>query len=278
MNKRSWLLSGIILAVLTGLLWLNATSDVGLLNLYNEQEEDVSSAPSEPVEAEEKPEMEPAVQKPVEPPAVVVIDPGHQEKANLEMEPIGPGAQEEKYKVTGGTTGAATKKPEYVLNLEASFRLKEVLESRGVKVVLTRETHDINMSNSERAEVANTQQADLFIRLHADGSENPETRGFSILVPDSASPYTSAIASKSEQAAKAILQEAARQLDIHQPGLFYRDDMSGFNWSKVPVVLLEIGFMTNLEEDRLLSDPDYLDRVMTLSADGVMNYLKETGK
>lgn len=41
---------------------------------------------------------------------LVVIDPGHQQKANLNLEPIGPGATTQKYKVTDGTTGVVTKK------------------------------------------------------------------------------------------------------------------------------------------------------------------------
>ena len=85
---------------------------------------------------------------------VIVIDPGHQAKANLEQEPIGPDARETKYKVTGGTTGVVTRKPEYVLTLEASNLLKDHLEKKGFQVILTRTSHDVDISNQERAEIA----------------------------------------------------------------------------------------------------------------------------
>ena len=124
---------------------------------------------------------------------VIVIDPGHQAKANLEQEPIGPDARETKYKVTGGTTGVVTGKPEYVLTLEASNLLKDHLEKKGFQVILTRTSHDVDISNQERAEIANRHGADLFVRLHADGSESSETSGFSVLVPAKDNPYTTAV-------------------------------------------------------------------------------------
>ncbi|WXB92865.1 N-acetylmuramoyl-L-alanine amidase [Bacillus sp. FJAT-52991] len=48
--------------------------------------------------------------------------------------------------------------------------------------------------------------------------------------------------------------------------------MSGFNWSKVPVILAEIGFMTNPEEDLKLADPAYLTKLMQLIANGIEQY------
>ena len=206
---------------------------------------------------------------------VIVIDPGHQAKANLEQEPIGPDARETKYKVTGGTTGVVTGKPEYVLTLEAANLLKAHLEKKGFQVILTRTSHDVDISNRERAEIANRHGADLFVRLHADGSESSETSGFSVLVPAKDNPYTAAVYEDSYRAAQIVLTHLSKEIPIHQNGLFFRNDMSGFNWSKVPVILPEIGFMTNPEEDKKLSDEAYLTHVMELLASGIEEYVKE---
>ena len=203
---------------------------------------------------------------------VIVIDPGHQAKANLEQEPIGPDARETKYKVTGGTTGVITGKPEYVLTLEAANLLKAHLEKKGFQVILTRTSHDVDISNQERAEIANKHGADLFVRLHADGSESSETSGFSVLVPAKDNPYTAAVYEDSYRAAQIVLTHISKEIPIHQNGLFFRNDMSGFNWSKVPVILPEIGFMTNPEEDKKLSDEAYLSHVMELLASGIEEY------
>ncbi|MED4454584.1 N-acetylmuramoyl-L-alanine amidase [Metabacillus fastidiosus] len=203
---------------------------------------------------------------------IIVIDPGHQAKADLEQEPIGPGAKEMKYKVTGGTSGVITKKPEYVLTLEAANFLKSHLEKRGFQVIMTRSTHDVNISNRERAEIANNYKADLFVRIHADGSESSKTSGFSILAPARENPYTLPIYEDSYQAAQLILANIGKEIPLHQNGIFFRSDMSGFNWSEVPVILPEIGFMTNLEDDRKLSDSSYLSNLMELMASGIEEY------
>ena len=57
-------------------------------------------------------------------------------------------------------------------------------------------------------------------------------------------------------------------------GISYRDDMSGLNWSKVPAILIELGFMTNPEEDESLSNPVYLERLIEQIADGIQTYVK----
>ena len=206
---------------------------------------------------------------------VIVIDPGHQAKANLEQEPIGPDARETKYKVTGGTTGVVTGKPEYVLTLEAANLLKAHLEKKGFQVILTRTSHDVDISNRERAEIANRHGADLFVRLHADGSESSETSGFSVLVLQRII-HTQRLFTKIVTVLhKSFSPTISKEIPIHQNGLFFRNDMSGFNWSKVPVILPEIGFMTNHEEDKKLSDEAYLTHVMELLASGIEEYVKE---
>ncbi|ULT56759.1 N-acetylmuramoyl-L-alanine amidase [Neobacillus drentensis] len=203
---------------------------------------------------------------------LVVIDPGHQNRANTAPEPIGPGAKEEKMKVTGGTSGVTTGKPEYKLTLEASLILGQMLESRGVKVIYTRTTNDINMSNRERAEVANQNAADLFVRIHADGSTDRNVHGLSVLTPASNSPYTKAIFSDSLKASQFIMDETRKNSSVKVNGISYRGDMSGFNWSKVPCTLVELGFMTNPTEDKNLSDPIYLKSLLTNIADGILQY------
>jgi N-acetylmuramoyl-L-alanine amidase len=202
----------------------------------------------------------------------VVIDPGHQQKANLEKEPVGPGSAETKVKVTGGTSGVVTGKPEYVLALEASLILGDLLEKRGVKVIYTRSTNHVNLSNRDRAEIANQQQADLFIRIHADGSTDRNVRGLSILTPARNSPATKAIYQNSLQASQYILEETKKNAALKVNGISFRGDLSGFNWSKVPATLVEMGFMTNPTEDKNLSDPIYLTNLLTNVADGVTRY------
>ncbi|OJD68884.1 N-acetylmuramoyl-L-alanine amidase [Bacillus sp. N35-10-4] len=205
---------------------------------------------------------------------LVVIDPGHQQKANLNLEPIWPGATTQKYKVTDGTTGVVTKKREAVLVLEMAFVLKEKLEAKGMQVLMTRTSQDVDISNKERATLANDHKANLFLRLHADGSENPNQSGFAVLTPAEGSPYTKEIYAESLQISQTIVKKMRENQQVKVNGIKFRDDLSGFNWSKVPGVLLELGFMSNHEEDKKLSDPQYVNSLLQSVTDSVEEYRK----
>ena len=63
--------------------------------------------------------------------------------------------------MTDGTTGVVTKK-EAVLVLEMAFVLKEKLEAKGMQVLMTRTSQDVDISNKERATFANDHKANLF--------------------------------------------------------------------------------------------------------------------
>ncbi|PRT06565.1 N-acetylmuramoyl-L-alanine amidase [Bacillus wiedmannii] len=205
---------------------------------------------------------------------LVVIDPGHQQKANLNLEPIGPGATTQKYKVTDGTTGVVTKKREAVLVLEMASVLKEKLEEKGIQVLMTRTSQDVDISNKERATFANDHKANLFLRLHADGSENPNQSGFAVLTPAEGSPYTKEIYAESLQISQTIVNKMRENHQVKVNGIKFRDDLSGFNWAKVPGVLLELGFMSNPEEDKKLSDPQYVNSLLQSVTDSVEEYRK----
>ena len=102
----------------------------------------------------------------------IVIDPGHQAKGDSSKEPIGPGASETKAKVTTGATGNYTKQKESVLTLKVAQALEKQLKQEGYTVIMTRTTNNINISNSERASIANNAKADAFIRIHADSYDD----------------------------------------------------------------------------------------------------------
>ena len=72
---------------------------------------------------------------------VVVIDPGHDLRANLATEPIGPGAATRKIKDGGGTRGVVSGTREAELVLDVSLRLRRLLQRAGVRVVMTRSAH-----------------------------------------------------------------------------------------------------------------------------------------
>lgn len=200
---------------------------------------------------------------------IVAIDPGHQSRGNSEKEPIGPGASTMKAKVAGGTRGAATGKPEYELTLEISLKLKEELLRRGYTVVMIRETNDVNISNAERAQIANTSGASAFLRIHADGSDNSSVSGATALCPTSQNPYCANIYKDSRRLSDAVLESLCVSTGCKKRYVSEVDNMSGINWCQIPVSIVEVGFMTNADEDMLLSTEEYQWKVAKGIADGV---------
>ena len=204
---------------------------------------------------------------------VICIDPGHQTKGDMSQEPVAPGSSEKKFKVSWGTQGVATKIPEYELTLSASKILKKDLEQMGFKVIMTRETNDVNITNSERAIFANDNNADLVIRIHADGSEDSSTTGASLHIPSQDSQYTSKIYPESNECAKLISLQM-KQDGFKVNNIYQRSDLTGFNWSKVPVVLVEMGFMSNPEEDQKMAETSYQEKMMKSVAEGAQAYFE----
>ncbi|SHI45515.1 N-acetylmuramoyl-L-alanine amidase [Butyrivibrio fibrisolvens DSM 3071] len=187
----------------------------------------------------------------------IAIDPGHQAHGNSEKEPIGPGASTMKAKVAGGTKGVSTNIPEYELTLNIALLLRDDLLSKGYNVVMIRETNDVDISNAQRAQIANDAGADIFIRLHADAVENGSVTGATALCQTSSNPYNGALYTQSRLLSECILSSYTQVTGIKSRGISETDTMTGINWSQVPVTIIEMGFMTNAAEDQKMNDPEF---------------------
>lgn len=198
---------------------------------------------------------------------VIGIDPGHQAKGNSEQEPVAPGSSETKAKVSSGTQGRASGVPEYVTNLEVSLKLRDELLALGAEVHMSRTVNDVDISNIERALMFNEANADVVLRIHCNGSSNDAAEGIGLYVT-----ATGSIAEESYAIAEVILDAMVAETGADKDGVFRRDTYSGLNWSEVPSMIVEMGFMSNKEEDLKLQDPEYQQKLIDGMIKGLAEY------
>ncbi len=208
---------------------------------------------------------------------LVVVDPGHQSQGDSDTEPNGPGSSEMKAKVLSGTSGMSTGKPEYQLNLEVSLKLRDELESRGYDVIMTRESNDVRISNAERAQIANDANADVFVRVHANGDDDPSVNGVVTICQTASNPYNASLYSECRQLSELVLDAVAASTGAQKDYVWETDTMTGINWANVPSTIVEMGFMTNAAEDERMADESYQYKIAEGIANGIDAYMDARG-
>lgn len=199
---------------------------------------------------------------------IIVLDPGHSSTGTSGNEPISPNSSKTKLKDGLGATGIYTNIPEYETNMSIALLLKNQLELKGYHVILTKNSVNKSISNIERAQIGNKNNANLVVRIHVDSCEDSSVNGASIHIPAN-NEYTSNFYEVSKYYGKIILDTYTNKVGIRNRGVIERNDLTGFNWSKVPVVLIEMGFLSNKEDDMFVSDIENHTKIAQALGDGI---------
>ena len=202
----------------------------------------------------------------------VVLDPGHSSVVASGTEPLGPGSTENKAADTSGTSGTVSGLTEYELNLTVSQKLRTELQNRGYTVLMTRESNDVPVSCIERADVANNSDADAFVRIHANGSEDSSAKGAMTICITPDNPFYPALYEQARALSDCIINNLSEVTGCENDGVWETDSMSGNNWSQVPATIVEMGYMTNPDEDALMATDDYQNKIVKGIADGIDQY------
>ncbi|ACX51628.1 N-acetylmuramoyl-L-alanine amidase [Ammonifex degensii KC4] len=174
----------------------------------------------------------------------IALDPGH---GGSDPGAIGPTGYQEK-----GFT------------LAVARLLAAELRSRGAQVLLTRD-RDVDVGLYARAAMANDWGADVFLSIHADASFNSSARGISTW-------YRREGATAEDRRLAQCLQEAlVKELGLADRGLFTANFVV-LRESSMPAALVEIGFISNSDEEALLRTPEFQARAAKALVDGLERY------
>jgi len=188
----------------------------------------------------------------------IAIDPGHQARLDDREEPVAPGKTETKPRAAGSAVGVATGKRESAVALEIALLLKDALSALGAEVLLVREAEEVQISNVQRAQMANQFQADVFLRLHCNDHANPSQRGIRVYAQKRYAERNFGM-DRAQTLAWAESLAVHLQAETGAPSAkaYVTDTYSGSNWALMPTFLIEMGYLTNAEDDRLLQSDAY---------------------
>lgn len=117
--------------------------------------------------------------------------------------------------------------------------------------------------------------AHAFLRLHCDGSDNPRAKGAMAVTISPGNPYHPENYRASQQLGQALVREYTRATGLVARKSWTTDTMTGLNWAESPAVLFEMGFLSNPEEDLLLQDHEFREKMVQGLADGLDDYFGE---
>ncbi len=204
----------------------------------------------------------------------VCIDPGHQENPKAYTVDKGPGLSGKVQQKGGQAQGKKTLRREHIVALEISVMLRDLLIRQGATVVMTRELPDQRVTTLERCDAATQADADITLRLHCNLVGNEKKTGLQIYAPLN-SDYAKKVASPEEYRAmgQVLMDEMKVALGMEltdKTGMVYLNDQyAGNNWSTMACFLVEMGYMSNVREEYLLSAPDYQAMLAQGMAEGV---------
>lgn len=175
-----------------------------------------------------------------------------------------------------GSIGYKTKVKESDLNLKLSRKLQKKLENSGINVVMTRTTDD-SLAEGEggkafkkedmelRKEIIKKVRPNMVISLHQNSYTNHKFRGAQVFYDK-----TSEI---SKQIAQSIQEEFLKNLD-HSNKSISPGDYFMLKCTSAPSVIVECGFLSNEEEEKLLIDEAYQEKIVNSIYMGIIKFLQ----
>ena len=177
-----------------------------------------------------------------------------------------------------GVVGKESGVTESEINLLVSFNLKSKLEERGVSVILTREGKSVLNGKSstkkddfeKRKSIINDAQPDVMVSIHQNKFPDASRRGAQV--------FFNAQSAEGKSLATAV-QSGLNELNLQNVNRTYdalKGDYYILNCSSYPSCIVECGFLSNPEDEKLLLDATYRDELCKKITKGIFAYLNES--
>lgn len=150
--------------------------------------------------------------------------------------------------------------------LKIALKLNDILKARGFQTQLSRST-DVFVELNERAKKANNFASDVFVSIHLNSSNNSSATGIESLVYS----YTG----KNKKLGDSIQNALITATNAKNRGVKERPDLAVLNSTKMPAVLVEVGFISNTSEKNLLVTDNYQDKIASAIANGISKYFRK---
>ena len=172
--------------------------------------------------------------------------------------------------VDSGCLGNGKKVMEKDINLEIACLVREKLEEKGFRVMMLRETDEF-LEKEDRAELANSYQADAYVSIHQNTYEGKDKSIGGIETWYDGGDGTR----DSKTLAECVHREAIKSTGAVERSLIDSDKLYVLSKTLMPACLIETGFLSNLEECRRLTDPAYQEKLAEGIAEGITEYFRQ---
>lgn len=198
---------------------------------------------------------------------IIGINPGHQRTMIKKRYPMAPGSHSYGPGVKVGATGCSTRQTEYSVVLDVGLKLKRILEEHGAKVVITRTSNDVMLTNIDRAKMLNAAGVDVALQLHNNSCSNASKTGVSGYIRTTGSWYA-----ESRALAKCLCRGISASTGFKNRGINLYNDYMSLNWTTTPSVLLEMGYLSNSSDDHKLAKDSFREALAQGIYQGLCDY------
>lgn len=190
---------------------------------------------------------------------LVVIDPGHGGKDT--------GSQA----LSNGTTVLNEKD----INLDVALRLNEMLQAAGVRTYILRET-DTTITLYDRPALANAANADLYVAIHNNSSENKSARGVEVYYNSKSTEVNYGI--YSQRLAEVVYQDLLDTIGTVGRGAKSEPAYAVLNKTNMPAIIIEGSFLSNSEDLSLMLTDEFRENYALATAKAIIQILNESAE